>query len=72
MPHYAELCHSRKVSALIQSEKPVALNFLLFHWLIVAGAFLAMFGFVGLAFQRNRHGDAHQKNIGRDVGTKGN
>ena len=66
MPHDGELCHSHKVATLTQTAKPVALKLLLPHWLIVAGAFLAMSGFVGLAFHRNKRGGGLQKNLSRE------
>lgn len=41
------------------------------HWLIVMGVLLAMFGFVGLAFHRNKHDNAPQKGIRPQSSTKG-
>jgi hypothetical protein len=41
------------------------------HWLIVVGVLLAMFGFVGLAFHRNKHNDAPRKELRPQSSTKG-
>jgi hypothetical protein len=33
------------------------------HWLILIGVLTSMFGFVGLAFHRNKHNDTHLKEV---------
>jgi hypothetical protein len=38
------------------------------HWLMVTGAVLAMLGFVGLAFHRNKHGEPGK--VRTPLGTK--
>jgi hypothetical protein len=72
MSQCAELCYVKVVVLRLKAKSRCILGLLFPHWLIVVGVLLAMFGFVGLAFHRNKQTNAASNELRPQSRGKGN